>query len=50
MITLSWPQLAWLPLGGVLIGLVPSFLTPPPEPPYAAFDAESFETVEEQIA
>lgn len=39
---LSWPTLSWLPLFGVLIGLVPAVLTPPPEPPYASFDDEVF--------
>jgi energy-coupling factor transport system permease protein len=28
--TLSWPQLAWAPLCGVLVGLTPAWLTPPP--------------------
>lgn len=37
---LSWPQLAWQPLAGVLVGLLPAVLTPLPEPPYAAFDDE----------
>ncbi|MGH3425377.1 MAG: CbiQ family ECF transporter T component, partial [Nocardioidaceae bacterium] len=27
----AWPQLAWLPLCGVLIGLLPAWLTPPPQ-------------------
>lgn len=42
LITLSWPLLAWLPLVGVLIGLVPAVLTPLPEPPYEteALDVE----------
>lgn len=35
---LSWPSLAWVPLGGVLIGLIPALLAPPPEPPYASFE------------
>ncbi|WP_419996952.1 energy-coupling factor transporter transmembrane component T [Streptomyces boninensis] len=30
---LSWPLLSWVPLVGVLIGVLPAFLTPPPEPP-----------------
>jgi energy-coupling factor transport system permease protein len=32
---LSWPMLSWLPLAGVLVGLVPAFLSPPPEPLHA---------------
>ena len=35
---LSWPDLAWTPLFGVLIGLVPAVLTPLPEPLYAAME------------
>ncbi len=31
---LSWPLLSWTPLCGVLIGVLPAFLTPPPEPPH----------------
>lgn len=50
LITLSWPQLAWLPLFGVLLGLLPSFLTPPPEPPYASCGDEPSKSSEEQIA
>lgn len=30
---LSWPELSWLPLGGVLLGLIPAFASPFPEPP-----------------
>lgn len=41
LVHLSWPTLSWLPLAGVLIGLVPAFLTPLPEPPYASFDDEA---------
>jgi energy-coupling factor transport system permease protein len=26
---LTWPQLSWLPLLAVLVGLLPAFLTPP---------------------
>jgi energy-coupling factor transport system permease protein len=36
LIELSWPMLSWAPLCGVLLGLVPAFLSPPPEPPFAA--------------
>lgn len=38
LVYLSWPTLSWLPLAGVLLGLIPAFLTPAPEPPYAYFD------------
>lgn len=38
LVYLSWPTLSWLPLLGVLLGLIPAFLTPAPEPPYAYFD------------
>lgn len=38
LLSLSWPMLAWLPLSGVLVGLVPAVLTPEPEPPYAALE------------
>lgn len=40
LIDLSWPALSWVPLIGVLAGLIPSVLTPPPEPPYASFDED----------
>ncbi|MEV7553183.1 energy-coupling factor transporter transmembrane component T [Amycolatopsis sp. NPDC089917] len=40
LIDLSWPSLAWGPLLGVLIGVLPAFLTPAPEPPYAALEEE----------
>lgn len=40
LIDLSWPALAWAPLAGVLIGLVPSVLSPPPESLYASFEDE----------
>ncbi|ANN18683.1 cobalt ABC transporter permease [Amycolatopsis orientalis] len=40
LITLSWPSLSWLPLLGVLVGVLPAFLTPVPEPPYAALEEE----------
>lgn len=36
LVNLSWPQLSWFPLCGVMIGVLPAFLTPPPESPYAA--------------
>ncbi|GLZ35276.1 cobalt ABC transporter permease [Lentzea sp. NBRC 105346] len=32
LIDLSWPALSWEPLAGVLIGVLPAFLTPVPEP------------------
>jgi energy-coupling factor transport system permease protein len=35
LINLSWPLLSWLPLCGVLLGVLPSFLTPLPLPPFA---------------
>ncbi|MGW7538329.1 energy-coupling factor transporter transmembrane component T [Amycolatopsis sp. NPDC054798] len=31
---LGWPALSWLPLAGVLIGVLPALLTPPPAPPH----------------
>ena len=34
LIDLSWPLLSWVPLCGVLIGLAPASLSPPPEPPF----------------
>ncbi|WP_410584273.1 energy-coupling factor transporter transmembrane component T [Amycolatopsis sp. lyj-108] len=40
LIDLSWPSLSWGPLLGVLIGVLPAFLTPVPEPPYAALEKE----------
>ncbi|GLZ40752.1 energy-coupling factor transporter transmembrane component T [Actinokineospora sp. NBRC 105648] len=36
LIVLSWPMLSWPPLAGVLLGVLPAFLSPPPEPPFAA--------------
>jgi energy-coupling factor transport system permease protein len=36
LISLGWPELSWTPFIGVLIGLVPAFATPAPEPLYAA--------------
>jgi len=38
LINLSWPPLSWGPLFAVLIGVLPAFLTPVPEPPYAALE------------
>ncbi|MEV0675346.1 energy-coupling factor transporter transmembrane component T [Actinosynnema sp. NPDC050436] len=35
LITLSWPLLSWPPLLGVVLGVAPAFLSPPPEPPHA---------------
>ncbi len=35
---LSWPELAWTPLIGVLLGLIPAYLTPPAEPLYASME------------
>ena len=35
---LSWPQVAWTPLLGVLVGVIPAFLTPAPESLYAAME------------
>ncbi|MEV6908529.1 energy-coupling factor transporter transmembrane component T [Amycolatopsis sp. NPDC051071] len=43
LINLSWPLLSWGPLLGVLIGVLPAFLTPVPEPPYAAHEKEAHE-------
>ncbi|MEU8416374.1 energy-coupling factor transporter transmembrane component T [Amycolatopsis japonica] len=40
LIGLSWPSLSWVSLLGVLIGVLPAFLTPAPEPPYAALEEE----------
>ncbi|WP_081640043.1 energy-coupling factor transporter transmembrane component T [Actinomadura flavalba] len=36
---LSWPLLSWPPLLGVLLGVLPAFLSPPPEHPYGAVPA-----------
>ena len=36
LVRLSWPALSWAPLLGVLLGVLPAFLSPPPEPPFAA--------------
>ncbi|WP_410651154.1 energy-coupling factor transporter transmembrane component T [Amycolatopsis sp. cmx-4-54] len=41
LIGLSWPALSWGPLLGVLLGVVPAFLTPAPEPPFAALEEEA---------
>ncbi|KFU78386.1 energy-coupling factor transport system permease protein [Amycolatopsis lurida] len=41
LIDLSWPTLSFGPLLGVLLGVVPAFLTPAPEPPYAALEEEA---------
>ncbi|AGM07803.1 energy-coupling factor transporter transmembrane component T [Amycolatopsis keratiniphila] len=41
LIGLSWPSLSWVPLLAVLIGVLPAFLTPAPEPPYAALEEEA---------
>lgn len=38
LIDLSWPLLAWGPLVGVCLGLIPAFLTPPPPSPFAGLD------------
>lgn len=38
LINLSWPLLAWVPVVGILVGVLPSFLTPPPVPPHAGLD------------
>ncbi|MFJ5986078.1 energy-coupling factor transporter transmembrane component T [Lentzea sp. NPDC092896] len=38
LIRLSWPPLSWGPLLGVLVGVLPAFLTPVPEPPFAALE------------
>ncbi|HET6286697.1 MAG TPA: CbiQ family ECF transporter T component [Amycolatopsis sp.] len=38
LLDLSWPPLSWPPLLGVLIGVLPAFLTPIPEPSYAALE------------
>ncbi|MET0236416.1 MAG: energy-coupling factor transporter transmembrane component T [Kibdelosporangium sp.] len=35
LINLSWPPLSWVPLCGVLLGVLPSVLSPPPLPPFA---------------
>ncbi|ALG09130.1 energy-coupling factor transporter transmembrane component T [Kibdelosporangium phytohabitans] len=43
LIDLSWPLLSWVPLGGVLLGVLPSFLTPPPLPPFAGQEEPSTE-------
>jgi energy-coupling factor transport system permease protein len=46
LIVLSWPELAFAPLFGVLLGLVPAFLSPPPESLYASFEDEPETVVE----
>lgn len=38
LVNLSWPELAWFPLLGVLIGVLPSFLSPPPADPFDGFE------------
>ncbi|ONI82857.1 cobalt ABC transporter permease [Actinosynnema sp. ALI-1.44] len=43
LIDLSWPLLSWVPLAGVLFGVLPSFLTPPPLPPFAEQETQSTE-------
>ncbi len=43
LINLSWPLLSWGPLLGVLIGVLPAFLSPVPEAPYAALEEEAHE-------
>ncbi|RAY16440.1 energy-coupling factor transporter transmembrane protein EcfT [Actinomadura craniellae] len=35
---LSWPLLSWPPLCGVLLGVLPAFLSPPPGTPFTAAD------------
>ncbi len=42
LLTLSWPALSWPPLVGVLLGVLPAWLSPPPAPPHAGagHDAE----------
>nr|WP_042188613.1 energy-coupling factor transporter transmembrane component T [Kibdelosporangium sp. MJ126-NF4]CEL18348.1 Transmembrane component CbrV of energizing module of predicted cobalamin ECF transporter [Kibdelosporangium sp. MJ126-NF4]CTQ97833.1 Transmembrane component CbrV of energizing module of predicted cobalamin ECF transporter [Kibdelosporangium sp. MJ126-NF4] len=40
LINLSWPMLSWVPLCGVLLGVLPSFLTPPPLPPFAGQESQ----------
>ncbi|WP_067479202.1 energy-coupling factor transporter transmembrane component T family protein [Actinomadura hibisca] len=42
---LSWPLLSWPPLAGVLLGVLPAFLTPPPEPTDNADVADAAEKV-----
>lgn len=42
--TLSWPLLAWLPLGGALLGVLPAFLSPPPTPPFPGSTEDSGRT------
>ncbi|WBB63796.1 energy-coupling factor transporter transmembrane component T [Streptomyces sp. WMMC500] len=37
--TLSWPMLSWAPLAGVLLGVLPAFLSPPPESPHGGAPA-----------
>jgi len=37
--TLSWPLLSWVPLAGVLLGVLPAFLSPPPAAATAGHDA-----------
>lgn len=40
LINLSWPLLSWQPLAGVLLGVLPTLLSPPPAAPSTALTAE----------
>ncbi|MFD9738347.1 energy-coupling factor transporter transmembrane component T [Umezawaea sp. NPDC059074] len=40
LIQLSWPLLSWSPLLGVLLGVLPAFLTPAPESQHAGLEQE----------
>lgn len=43
LISLSWPMLSWPPLIGVLLGVAPAYLSPPPAPPLDPADGPGVE-------
>ncbi|WP_062218092.1 energy-coupling factor transporter transmembrane component T [Streptomyces sp. NBRC 109706] len=47
LINLDWPMLSWPPLVGVLLGVLPAFLSPPPESPHVASVPRSSEQTEQ---
>ncbi|UED87404.1 energy-coupling factor transporter transmembrane component T [Streptomyces profundus] len=47
LINLDWPMLSWPPLVGVLLGVLPAFLSPPPESPHVASAAPAAEPTEQ---
>lgn len=50
LVQLSWPAVSWLPLTGVLLALLPSVLTPWPEPSLVSVEAPSPVSLEEHAA